>query len=66
MGYKISITICWIITTIMFFNTNKQIQKIECMACQFEQSSQVLLIDSLYIEVAYLGHQLDSMMIKYD
>tara|TARA_R110001583_G_scaffold9576_3_gene45288 strand:- start:327 stop:557 length:231 start_codon:yes stop_codon:yes gene_type:complete len=60
------ILICWIITIKALIKSNNTISEFNCSIENLEDTSQTLLIDSLQLEIMYIGSQLDSMHLKYD
>ena len=49
-----------------YSDTNNTISEFNCSIENLEDTSQTLLIDSLQLEIMYIGSQLDSMHLKYD
>ena len=60
------ILICWMVTIKALIKSNNTISEFNCSIENLEDTSQTLLIDSLQLEIMYIGSQLDSMHLKYD
>ena len=60
------ILICWIIRIKSLLKSNNTLSEFNCSIENLEDTSQTLLIDSLQLEIMYIGSQLDSMHLKYD
>jgi len=66
MKRNISVIICWLITLSILIYTNNTIKEFNYAIKNVEDNSQSILIDSLQLEIMYIGSQLDSMHLKYD
>ena len=60
------IIVCWFITLSMIIYTNNTIKEFNCSIKNVEDRSNIILIDSLQLEIMDMGAELDSIYLKYD
>ena len=64
---KYSFIICWIITIGLLLYSINNIRELNCKMDNLKDTSQLLLIDSLQLEIMEIGAELDSLyLIDYE